>query len=111
MASGWFQFGLSIRNKAGLASSADRALPIVGNLFKGSPRGDAGVRIASHRVIDHRADLANPFARDRFVGLARDSFALQSLQGDAIGFSVMLFDRGEQAEVFGCCSEEAGVLL
>ena len=42
--------------------------------------------------------------------MTRNAFALQSLQSNAVGFGVMLLDRGEQAEVLGCGSEQVSVL-
>ena len=45
------------------------------------------------------------------IGLACTAFALQGFEGNAIGFGVMLLDRGQQAEVLGGGAEQARMLL
>ena len=85
-------------------------MPIVGNRLKRRTCVDAGIWIPLGGVVDHRAHLADPLARDRLIGLAGYSLALQGLEGNAIGFGVMLLDRGQQAEVLGGGAEQAGML-
>ena len=49
-------------------------MPIVWNRLECSSRSNARVGIADGWVVNHRADLADPFPGDGFGGFAGDAF-------------------------------------